>query len=207
MDDIEKAFSGKFKEQRNSESVWTPVPDEQVPKPRWGTDAPAFLPISTATSRPRGLTSAVYPQARLLRRRRLRRRLQVLHRLPRRDADLHQDLPAHGRVGAVGGGPALLHPHHQQVGPGSTGQLQGQLQGQIQGQFQPGGQLQRSQKSILASCRAQDLNLLLWRNERLMIGLHDPDRSRDPDRPSDQNPASDLRAFVHRQRMEPRESY
>lgn len=34
MDDIEKAFSGKFKEQRNSESVWTPVPDEQVPKPR-----------------------------------------------------------------------------------------------------------------------------------------------------------------------------
>lgn len=41
MDDIEKAFGGKFKEQRNSESVWTPVPDEQVPKPRWGTDAPA----------------------------------------------------------------------------------------------------------------------------------------------------------------------
>uniref|UniRef100_H2RRR3 Semaphorin 6Cb n=1 Tax=Takifugu rubripes TaxID=31033 RepID=H2RRR3_TAKRU len=36
MDDIEKAFSGKFKEQRNSESVWTPVPDEQVPKPRPG---------------------------------------------------------------------------------------------------------------------------------------------------------------------------
>uniref|UniRef100_H3CKY3 Semaphorin 6Cb n=1 Tax=Tetraodon nigroviridis TaxID=99883 RepID=H3CKY3_TETNG len=33
MDDVEKAFSGKFKEQRNSESVWTPVPDEQVPKP------------------------------------------------------------------------------------------------------------------------------------------------------------------------------
>ncbi|CAF95143.1 unnamed protein product, partial [Tetraodon nigroviridis] len=36
MDDVEKAFSGKFKEQRNSESVWTPVPDEQVPKPRPG---------------------------------------------------------------------------------------------------------------------------------------------------------------------------
>lgn len=34
MDDVEKAFSGKFKEQRNSESAWTPVPDEQVPKPR-----------------------------------------------------------------------------------------------------------------------------------------------------------------------------
>lgn len=35
MDDIEKAFSGKFKEQRNSESAWTPVPEEQVPKPRY----------------------------------------------------------------------------------------------------------------------------------------------------------------------------
>uniref|UniRef100_A0A8C6T041 Semaphorin-2A n=1 Tax=Neogobius melanostomus TaxID=47308 RepID=A0A8C6T041_9GOBI len=36
MDDIEKAFSGKFKEQRNSELAWTPVPEEQVPKPRPG---------------------------------------------------------------------------------------------------------------------------------------------------------------------------
>ena len=34
MDDIEKAFNGKFKEQRNSESAWSPVPEEQVPKPR-----------------------------------------------------------------------------------------------------------------------------------------------------------------------------
>ncbi|KAF3839196.1 hypothetical protein F7725_017913 [Dissostichus mawsoni] len=29
MDDIEKAFSGKFKEQRNSETAWTPVPEDQ----------------------------------------------------------------------------------------------------------------------------------------------------------------------------------
>nr|XP_061789095.1 semaphorin-6D-like [Nerophis lumbriciformis] len=36
MDDIEKAFGGKFKEQKNSEAAWTPVPDEQVPKPRPG---------------------------------------------------------------------------------------------------------------------------------------------------------------------------
>uniref|UniRef100_A0A665T3K3 Semaphorin-6D-like n=1 Tax=Echeneis naucrates TaxID=173247 RepID=A0A665T3K3_ECHNA len=36
MDDIEKAFSGKFKEQRNSESAWTPVPEDQVPTPRPG---------------------------------------------------------------------------------------------------------------------------------------------------------------------------
>ncbi|KAM9723479.1 sema domain, transmembrane domain (TM), and cytoplasmic domain, (semaphorin) 6C isoform 2-T4 [Menidia menidia] len=39
MDDIEKAFGGKFKEQRNSESAWTPVPEEQVPKPRPGSCA------------------------------------------------------------------------------------------------------------------------------------------------------------------------
>uniref|UniRef100_A0A8C2CRQ3 Sema domain, transmembrane domain (TM), and cytoplasmic domain, (semaphorin) 6E n=1 Tax=Cyprinus carpio TaxID=7962 RepID=A0A8C2CRQ3_CYPCA len=44
MDDIEKVFNGKFKEQRNSESAWTPVPDEMVPKPRPGScagDGPA----------------------------------------------------------------------------------------------------------------------------------------------------------------------
>uniref|UniRef100_A0A8C7X1S8 Semaphorin 6Cb n=1 Tax=Oryzias sinensis TaxID=183150 RepID=A0A8C7X1S8_9TELE len=39
MDDIEKVFNGKFKEQRNSESAWTPVPEEQVPKPRPGSCA------------------------------------------------------------------------------------------------------------------------------------------------------------------------
>ncbi|XP_077576281.1 sema domain, transmembrane domain (TM), and cytoplasmic domain, (semaphorin) 6C [Stigmatopora nigra] len=36
MDDVEKAFGGKFKEQKNSEAAWTPVPDEQVPEPRPG---------------------------------------------------------------------------------------------------------------------------------------------------------------------------
>ncbi|XP_042345135.1 LOW QUALITY PROTEIN: sema domain, transmembrane domain (TM), and cytoplasmic domain, (semaphorin) 6E [Plectropomus leopardus] len=39
MDDIERAFSGKFKEQRNSETAWTPVPEDQVPKPRPGSCA------------------------------------------------------------------------------------------------------------------------------------------------------------------------
>ena len=37
MDDIEKAFNGKFKEQKTSDSAWTPVPEEQVPKPRYET--------------------------------------------------------------------------------------------------------------------------------------------------------------------------
>ncbi|XP_017285214.1 semaphorin-6D isoform X2 [Kryptolebias marmoratus] len=39
MDDIEKVFNGKFKEQRTSDSSWTPVPDESVPRPRPGTCA------------------------------------------------------------------------------------------------------------------------------------------------------------------------
>ncbi|XP_034401516.1 semaphorin-6D-like [Cyclopterus lumpus] len=44
MDNIEKVFNGKFKEQRTGDSSWTPVPDEQVPRPRPGScagDGPA----------------------------------------------------------------------------------------------------------------------------------------------------------------------
>nr|XP_015192170.1 PREDICTED: semaphorin-6C isoform X1 [Lepisosteus oculatus] len=44
MDDIEKAFNGKFKEQKSSESPWTAVSEDQVPKPRPGScagDGPA----------------------------------------------------------------------------------------------------------------------------------------------------------------------
>ncbi|XP_038579962.1 semaphorin-6D-like isoform X2 [Micropterus salmoides] len=44
MDDIEKVFNGKFKEQRTSDSSWTAVSDELVPRPRPGTcagDGPA----------------------------------------------------------------------------------------------------------------------------------------------------------------------
>ncbi|XP_030639975.1 sema domain, transmembrane domain (TM), and cytoplasmic domain, (semaphorin) 6C [Chanos chanos] len=52
MDDIEKVFNGKFKEQRNSELAWTPVPEEQVPKPRPGScagDGPAAAYKSSTT--------------------------------------------------------------------------------------------------------------------------------------------------------------
>lgn len=57
-----------------------------------------------------------WKQARQLRRRRLGGHLQVLHHLPRRHADVHQVVPADGRVRALGQRQALLHPHHQQVG-------------------------------------------------------------------------------------------
>ncbi|XP_067267436.1 semaphorin-6C isoform X4 [Chanodichthys erythropterus] len=36
LDDIERVFNGKFKEQKNSDSMWTSVPEEHVPKPRPG---------------------------------------------------------------------------------------------------------------------------------------------------------------------------
>lgn len=34
MDDIEKVFKGRFKEQKTPDSVWTAVPEDKVPKPR-----------------------------------------------------------------------------------------------------------------------------------------------------------------------------
>ncbi|XP_067245899.1 semaphorin 6D isoform X4 [Chanodichthys erythropterus] len=36
MADIEKAFRGRFKEQKTADSVWTPFPEEKLPKPRPG---------------------------------------------------------------------------------------------------------------------------------------------------------------------------
>uniref|UniRef100_A0A8D2J0W5 Semaphorin 6D n=1 Tax=Varanus komodoensis TaxID=61221 RepID=A0A8D2J0W5_VARKO len=36
MDDIEKVFKGRFKEQKTADSVWTAVPEEKVPRPRPG---------------------------------------------------------------------------------------------------------------------------------------------------------------------------
>ncbi|XP_055517102.1 sema domain, transmembrane domain (TM), and cytoplasmic domain, (semaphorin) 6D, like isoform X2 [Leucoraja erinacea] len=36
MDDIEKSFKGRFKEQKTPDSVWTAVPEDRIPKPRPG---------------------------------------------------------------------------------------------------------------------------------------------------------------------------
>ncbi|KAM4602420.1 semaphorin-6D isoform 4-T5 [Polymixia lowei] len=36
MNDIEKVFRGRFKEQKTADSVWTPFPEERLPKPRPG---------------------------------------------------------------------------------------------------------------------------------------------------------------------------
>ncbi|XP_029314767.1 semaphorin-6D isoform X3 [Cottoperca gobio] len=36
MADIEKVFWGRFKEQKTPDSVWTPIPEEKLPKPRPG---------------------------------------------------------------------------------------------------------------------------------------------------------------------------
>nr|XP_020635715.1 semaphorin-6A isoform X4 [Pogona vitticeps] len=39
--DIANVFTGRFKEQKSPDSIWTPVPDERVPKPRPGSCAGA----------------------------------------------------------------------------------------------------------------------------------------------------------------------
>ncbi|XP_070619271.1 semaphorin-6D isoform X3 [Erythrolamprus reginae] len=36
MEDIEKAFKGRFKEQKTPDSVWTAVPEDKIPRPRPG---------------------------------------------------------------------------------------------------------------------------------------------------------------------------
>lgn len=35
MADVEKVFWGRFKEQKTQDSVWTPFPEEKLPKPRY----------------------------------------------------------------------------------------------------------------------------------------------------------------------------
>ncbi|XP_014384138.1 PREDICTED: semaphorin-6C isoform X2 [Myotis brandtii] len=39
LDDIERGFEGKFKEQRSSDGAWTPVSEDRVPSPRPGSCA------------------------------------------------------------------------------------------------------------------------------------------------------------------------
>ncbi|XP_008592523.1 PREDICTED: semaphorin-6D isoform X4 [Galeopterus variegatus] len=50
MDDIEKVFKGRFKEQKTPDSVWTAVPEDKVPKPRPGCCAKHGLAEAFKTS-------------------------------------------------------------------------------------------------------------------------------------------------------------
>ncbi|XP_047591925.1 semaphorin-6D isoform X9 [Lutra lutra] len=50
MDDIEKVFRGRFKEQKTPDSVWTAVPEDKVPKPRPGCCAKHGLAEAYKTS-------------------------------------------------------------------------------------------------------------------------------------------------------------
>lgn len=47
MEQLAGVFDGRFKEQKSPESIWTPVPDEVIPKPRcrWpqSINAPALV--------------------------------------------------------------------------------------------------------------------------------------------------------------------
>ncbi|KAM8920771.1 semaphorin-6C [Pelodytes ibericus] len=50
MDDLEKVFNGKFKEQKTTESAWTPIPVDKVPTPRPGCCAGVGKAASYKTS-------------------------------------------------------------------------------------------------------------------------------------------------------------
>ncbi|XP_078237141.1 semaphorin-6D isoform X5 [Pogona vitticeps] len=50
MDDIEKVFKGRFKEQKTPDSVWTAVPEDKVPRPRPGCCARHGLAEAYKTS-------------------------------------------------------------------------------------------------------------------------------------------------------------
>ncbi|XP_069882729.1 semaphorin-6D isoform X10 [Dipodomys merriami] len=50
MEDIEKVFKGRFKEQKTPDSVWTAVPEDKVPKPRPGCCAKHGLAEEYKTS-------------------------------------------------------------------------------------------------------------------------------------------------------------
>ncbi|XP_072440371.1 semaphorin-6A isoform X4 [Chiloscyllium punctatum] len=50
MEDIATVFIGRFKEQKSSDSTWTPVPEDRVPKPRPGSCAGSVLLEKFGTS-------------------------------------------------------------------------------------------------------------------------------------------------------------
>ncbi|XP_077175996.1 semaphorin-6C isoform X2 [Paroedura picta] len=50
MDEVERVFSGKFKEQKNADAAWTPIPEDKVPKPRPGSCAGVGQASSYRTS-------------------------------------------------------------------------------------------------------------------------------------------------------------
>uniref|UniRef100_A0AAY4D445 Sema domain-containing protein n=1 Tax=Denticeps clupeoides TaxID=299321 RepID=A0AAY4D445_9TELE len=52
MQQLARVFEGRFKEQKSPESIWTPVPDELVPKPRPGGCAVQGSRFSTSNAFP-----------------------------------------------------------------------------------------------------------------------------------------------------------
>nr|XP_033810287.1 semaphorin-6B [Geotrypetes seraphini]XP_033810288.1 semaphorin-6B [Geotrypetes seraphini]XP_033810289.1 semaphorin-6B [Geotrypetes seraphini] len=52
MEQIALAFEGRFREQKSPESIWTPVPEELVPKPRPGCCATPNLRYNSSSSFP-----------------------------------------------------------------------------------------------------------------------------------------------------------
>lgn len=45
MEQLAGVFDGRFKEQKSPESIWTPVPDEVIPKPRYRWLQSIYAPV------------------------------------------------------------------------------------------------------------------------------------------------------------------
>ncbi|XP_068942878.1 semaphorin-6B [Petaurus breviceps papuanus] len=52
MGQVAAVFEGRFREQKSPESIWTPVPEELVPKPRPGLCAAPGMPYNASTAFP-----------------------------------------------------------------------------------------------------------------------------------------------------------
>nr|XP_032652522.1 semaphorin-6B-like [Chelonoidis abingdonii] len=52
MAQVASVFEGRFREQKSPESIWTPVPEEMVPKPRPGGCAAPGMRYNSSSSFP-----------------------------------------------------------------------------------------------------------------------------------------------------------
>ncbi|CAM9732418.1 unnamed protein product [Bubo scandiacus] len=85
MTQVAAVFEGRFREQKSPESIWTPVPEDMVPKPRPGCCASPGMRYNSSSTFPDEILNFV------------------------------QDAPADGRGGAIPGQRALDPPHHEPV--------------------------------------------------------------------------------------------
>lgn len=61
MEQLAGVFDGRFKEQKSPESIWTPVPDEVIPKPRCRWPQSVNAPVLMLSFRKRETLKVIQP--------------------------------------------------------------------------------------------------------------------------------------------------